>query len=86
MKNLKKITPTNKKNQKPRPNNSNMTEKSKIIYDTYSVCPRCTLLELKGLEWKDAEVIERNGKVFLNTKLRFSPLWKNEYGVIDCNK
>jgi len=43
---------------------------SKLIYSTYSVCPKCALIERKGLDWQPATVIERNGRIFLVAKCK----------------
>lgn len=39
-----------------------------LLYETFSVCPLCALLEKRGLMWKDAWVLQRDQKIFLKIK------------------
>eukprot|EP01097_Dermamoeba_algensis_P003712 TRINITY_DN2540_c0_g1_i1.p1 TRINITY_DN2540_c0_g1~~TRINITY_DN2540_c0_g1_i1.p1 ORF type:complete len:482 (+),score=90.93 TRINITY_DN2540_c0_g1_i1:41-1447(+) len=41
-----------------------------LIYQTYSVCPICVLIQKKGMRWMDAKVVQKEEKIYLNTSCK----------------
>eukprot|EP00696_Hemimastix_kukwesjijk_P017592 gnl/Hemi2/6275_TR2153_c0_g1_i1.p1 gnl/Hemi2/6275_TR2153_c0_g1~~gnl/Hemi2/6275_TR2153_c0_g1_i1.p1 ORF type:complete len:458 (-),score=70.27 gnl/Hemi2/6275_TR2153_c0_g1_i1:75-1448(-) len=38
----------------------------RVLYNTHSMCAKCSLVDRRGLEWKPAVVVEKDRQVFLN--------------------
>lgn len=49
-------------------NNNNLAKTEKRLYKTHSICPKCAIIDRKGVNWTPATVVERNDKVWLEIR------------------